>query len=956
MNTAWMMLLQQSIQIAIAVAIIGLVTRLFAKNKPHLACALWLIVLIKCVTPPIWSSSISPFSWMATWSSSSTMPMNDFTGAEDSSIREKNRFGTSSTHQQPVMFFQWIVSDSSLDSLAIDQNDATREQKQAGTPKQESRTNLNWLYMVWLSSIPIALGYFGIRYSTFCYWLRHADRIPNTRIESILAKLKNELSVKRPVQIIALDFPLGPAVIGLAKPTILLPIQLVNHLGDDALRALIAHELIHIRRGDLVCSMMQTIVSSLWWFHPAVWFANKSLSREIERRCDEETIASIGCSNSTYARCLLAVLEQKHQLRLAPVLPGVRPVQITISRMERIMKLKHGCNRSTPAWVWAVMLLCCPIVLPGAAVVLAQPPAPVQPSQPATPPLPPMPNAIPAGNTPGSKLVAYDIADLLVAIVDDQYVDDSSKAVPALVACIGNPPASENADKDNQPKRTYPAPIDLSPKPAPPFSPPTAEQILAMFPYQVEKNTLIVKGPPQVHEHVKNRLAHFRKNGFQSISTRISMIKCDFQVELDGVTWSNDKDSFAFLEKEQSQSLRDLPKNHPSANVLMAPRMIGGNGSTVSMQTGQQRGWEIKKSGQNGIQSGVIETGTRIDTTATLNDDGSIQIQFHATLQDEIPLAGEKRQTTPPQVFTQSITVAADVAEGKTLAIRTKAQLDEFMANPSGSYYLFLIDCEPVSMSEMTSASKRGSAQPQPAPNPPNPLPPARVQPNNVSKPTSQLMLKAEGLKAEYKSTSQPEQSSNVRGLSKEQSIEEFSKMGVNATIEGDAIVSINTNSNDGTSNDRPATNMEIRGAEIKLQWNNSQTGSSEVSSDRGIIGWVITPERTETMENFGFQRASLEGNVVIRNQTQDCSIYADRVVIDGPAIRFFGNVKLKHAKTTAFADEIRSYDASEWLELSGKALFERIGGDGDDVRIRANFIRWNVQTDEIRSDAGDLR
>lgn len=947
------MLVQQSLQIALTVALIGLVTKLFARNRPHLACALWVIVLIKCITPPIWSSTLSPFSWLATWSTPSLAKQQHIETGIDSPNAATNLSGIQRPQSNNVTFFQWILPDEEIEAIASSEPPAHPNVK----PNAKAGSSLSWLGTLWLGSVLFVGGYFAIRYSIFCYWLRSARRIPNARIEAILDRLRCDLNIKRDVRVAALDFPLGPAVIGIMKPMILLPARIVDELSDDALRALIAHELIHIRRGDLICAMVQTIVSSLWWFHPAVWFANRSLSCEIERRCDEETIASIGCSNTTYARCLLAVLEQKHQLRLAPVLPGVRPVQITISRMERIMKLKHGCNRSTPAWVWAVMLLCCPLVLPGAAVVLAQPPAPVQPSQPAAPPLPAPPKTIPAGRLPGSKLVAYDIADLLVAIVDDQYAD-ASQAVPALIASIGNPPATKDVKKDEQPVKTYPSPIDLTPKPAPPYSPPTAEQVLAMFPYQVEKNTLIVHGPPQVHEHVKSRLAHFRKNGFQSISTRISMIKCDFQVELDGVTWTNDKDPVAVIDKEQSQSLIELPKTKPDAKVLMAPRLIGGNGVTVSVQTGQERGWEIKKPGQDSVTRGIIETGTRLDTTATQHDDGSIQIQFQATIRDEIPLAEEKRETEPPQVFTQSISVTAEVAEGKTLAIRTKAQIDEFTRNPSQSYYIFLIYCEPVSMSEMTSALKRDSVPPPapPKPLPQNPLPPVRVEPNSTTKPTSQLRLEVDGLTAENKSVSKNDQSVNTLGLSKEQSREQFSKMGVNATIEGDAVVSLSTNADGGTSSDRPAPSMEIRGTEIKLQWNNSQTGNSEVTSDRGVIGWVITPERTETMENFGFQRASLEGNVVIRNQTQDYSIYADRVVIDGPVIRFFGNVKLKHAKTTAFADEIRSYDASDWLELSGKAFFERIGGDGDDVRIRANSIRWNVLTNEVSSDAGELR
>ena len=96
------------------------------------------------------------------------------------------------------------------------------------------------------------------------------------------------------------------------------------------------------------------------------------LTRESERCCDEETIAGLGCRPAEYARGLLEVLERKHQLRIAPALPGVRPVEITSARLERVMRLGNGIQKRTPLWVWLVMLFCGAVVLPGAAWAAVQ--------------------------------------------------------------------------------------------------------------------------------------------------------------------------------------------------------------------------------------------------------------------------------------------------------------------------------------------------------------------------------------------------------------------------------------------------------------------------------------------------------------------------------------------------------------------------------------------------------
>ena len=49
-------------QVTAVAAIVFLAVKLLAKDKPHLAHVLWALVLIKCITPPIFSSHISPFS------------------------------------------------------------------------------------------------------------------------------------------------------------------------------------------------------------------------------------------------------------------------------------------------------------------------------------------------------------------------------------------------------------------------------------------------------------------------------------------------------------------------------------------------------------------------------------------------------------------------------------------------------------------------------------------------------------------------------------------------------------------------------------------------------------------------------------------------------------------------------------------------------------------------------
>ncbi len=108
------------------------------------------------------------------------------------------------------------------------------------------------------------------------------------------------------------------------------------------------------------------LVSSL------VWLARSVMNREAEKCCDEETIGSLKCEPNEYARCLISVLECKHLLRAAPLLPGVRPVDVTRKRLERIMRLRQGCHSQCPRWIWITLVIGAIILLPGGALTVAQ--------------------------------------------------------------------------------------------------------------------------------------------------------------------------------------------------------------------------------------------------------------------------------------------------------------------------------------------------------------------------------------------------------------------------------------------------------------------------------------------------------------------------------------------------------------------------------------------------------
>ena len=127
-----------------------------------------------------------------------------------------------------------------------------------------------WLFGVALLSLRLLLGWFGV-------WRlrRRVEPVPEWLAERV-RHLAAALRVTRPL--IHLSHRVTEAVaVGFLKPMILLPVAWVTELQPDMIEAVIAHELAHIRRGDLWVNLLQRLVETFLFYHPAVWWLSRRL-------------------------------------------------------------------------------------------------------------------------------------------------------------------------------------------------------------------------------------------------------------------------------------------------------------------------------------------------------------------------------------------------------------------------------------------------------------------------------------------------------------------------------------------------------------------------------------------------------------------------------------------------------------------------------------------------------
>jgi beta-lactamase regulating signal transducer with metallopeptidase domain len=141
--------------------------------------------------------------------------------------------------------------------------------------------------------------------------LRHAGTSPVSAVwQERFDALRARLKVSRSVRLLRSSIIKVPCVVGWITPVILLPVATLANLKTSDIELIIAHELAHIRRHDVLINIVQTVLETLLFFNPAVWWISHQIRIERERCCDDIAVALAG-DRIRYARALVSLEESR---------------------------------------------------------------------------------------------------------------------------------------------------------------------------------------------------------------------------------------------------------------------------------------------------------------------------------------------------------------------------------------------------------------------------------------------------------------------------------------------------------------------------------------------------------------------------------------------------------------------------------------------------------------------
>jgi beta-lactamase regulating signal transducer with metallopeptidase domain len=282
--------------LALAVALVSCVGRL----SPATRHALWLLVLLKLLTPPVvtWPWALPAF----------------VSTVEQTAVSESTALGP----VVPGIFETLDVEDLSGELAAEQPSETTCA---PSTPPMPTAVRLSWspiiwLYVIWLSGVIVACALDLTRIVHFHRRLRGA-RTPPAWLLHQVAEIADRLGVRTPKTRMVAGLG-SPFIWGLGRPQLLWPATLSESLPLDRRRSILAHELAHLKRRDHWVGWLQLIAGCLWWWNPLFWYVRRELRWNAELACDAWVVAVLPGTRRAYAEALLDVVQLVSRTR-APV-------------------------------------------------------------------------------------------------------------------------------------------------------------------------------------------------------------------------------------------------------------------------------------------------------------------------------------------------------------------------------------------------------------------------------------------------------------------------------------------------------------------------------------------------------------------------------------------------------------------------------------------------------------
>lgn len=163
---------------------------------------------------------------------------------------------------------------------------------------------INFIQIVWIAGMVISFLFYLINFIIFKIKIKeHLEKLDSKLFEQV----KDELKIKRNVNLCKCSLINSPVFVGFVSPIILMP---YTNYTDEELKLIYKHELTHFKRMDVWYKLILVIASVVHWFNPLVYLMRRYASKDIEYTCDDIVTKDLSLEQrKEYSKVILKTME-----------------------------------------------------------------------------------------------------------------------------------------------------------------------------------------------------------------------------------------------------------------------------------------------------------------------------------------------------------------------------------------------------------------------------------------------------------------------------------------------------------------------------------------------------------------------------------------------------------------------------------------------------------------------
>lgn len=210
-----------------------------------------------------------------------------------------------------------------------------------------------WLAPLWLLGVILSLLQLAVASLLLRRRLSACRPIDDPSLLARYAQICRQVGLRTPPPLLVTPESLSPCVVGTWAPRVILPETVVTEASRERLEHVLAHELAHLRRGDLWTNWLLLATRALHWFNPIAWWAIREMQAEREAACDEIALAALQTTDrATYADTLVELAASFSSSGIVPGMVGLFASKSRLqARVERLLRTPASPLRASIAFV-----------------------------------------------------------------------------------------------------------------------------------------------------------------------------------------------------------------------------------------------------------------------------------------------------------------------------------------------------------------------------------------------------------------------------------------------------------------------------------------------------------------------------------------------------------------------------------------------------------------------------